>query len=437
MVSKQAWRKVFIKNVAQVFDGPHATPKTVSEGPVFLGINSLDNGRLNLANTRHVTEEDYLLWTRRVTPQANDIVFSYETRIGEAAIIPEGLKCCLGRRMGLVRVDSNQLDPRFFLYSYLSPQYQEFLRSKKIHGSTVERLALTEFPNFPLAIPDISEQREIINILSCLDNKIELNQQMNKTLEAIARTLFKSWFIDFDPVKARAEGRKPNGMDDATATLFPSRFVESELGMIPEGWSTAPFASLIQLIGGGTPKTTIAEYWNGTVPWFSVVDAPVEGDVFVIATEKNITETGLKNSSARLLPIGTTIISARGTVGRIALVGVPMAMNQSCYGIRGLDGIGDAFTYFATKSILSELKIRAHGSVFDTITRETFGSVLAIKPSLDSINIFEQQVASLFKRILSNLQATRNLMAIRDLLLPRLISGKLRIETQNDIESVA
>jgi type I restriction enzyme, S subunit len=136
------WPQVSIGEVADIFDGPHATPATVKSGPIFLGIGALQNGRINLGETRHVTPEDFKTWTRRVKPQQDDVVFSYETRLGEAAIIPAEFECCLGRRMGLVRAHRSKLNPRFFLYFYLSPDFQEFLRSRTVNGATVDRIAL-------------------------------------------------------------------------------------------------------------------------------------------------------------------------------------------------------------------------------------------------------------------------------------------------------
>ena len=212
---------------------------------------------------------------------------------------------------------------------------------------------------FTLPIPPLPEQRAIARILGSLDDKIEANRRMNETLEAMARTLFQSWFIDFDPVRARAEGQAPKGMDAETAALFPDGFEEQEGRSVPAGWRTGTFDETIELIGGGTPKTSVAEYWNGIIPWFSVVDAPINSDVFVVDTEKKITERGIAESSTRLLPIGTTIITARGTVGKCALVGIPMAMNQSCYGIRGRDGRGNYFIYFSLRDLVSELRAKA------------------------------------------------------------------------------
>lgn len=157
----EGWVDTTIGEVADVFDGPHATPKTVDVGPVFLGISALQDGRINLGATRHVTPEDFRHWTRRVKPQVDDVVFSYETRLGQAAIIPPGLECCLGRRMGLVRPNPEKLDPWFFVYQYISPPFRSFLESKTVRGATVDRIALKEFPSFPIYLPKLDEQKRM------------------------------------------------------------------------------------------------------------------------------------------------------------------------------------------------------------------------------------------------------------------------------------
>ena len=199
------WQEAALGELVEIYDGPHATPKKTDAGPIFLGISNLASGRLDLDKTEHLSEEDYMRWTHRVTPRPDDVVFSYETRLGEAALIPTDLRCCLGRRMGLLRPKGGRVDARFLLYAFLGTRFQETLRSRTIHGSTVDRIPLTEMGSFPIEVPrDIDEQRAIAHILGTLDDKIELNRRMNETLEEMARALFKSWFIDFDPVHAKA-----------------------------------------------------------------------------------------------------------------------------------------------------------------------------------------------------------------------------------------
>jgi len=276
-------------------------------------------------------------------------------------------------------------------------------------------------------VPEPTEQRAIANILGTLDDKIELNRKMNETLEAMARALFKSWFVDFDPVRAKIESRDP-GLPKHIADLFPDSFVDSELGQIPKGWKIKPFAETVNIIGGGTPKTSVAEYWDGDIPWFSVVDAPGGSDVWVVDTEKKITQSGVDSSSTQVLPVCTTIISARGTIGRIALVGVPMAMNQSCYGLKGKSGSRGIFTYYSTSELVGRLQQHAHGSVFDTITRDTLAGVSIVVPHQKLVDAFECRVGPLLDRIRIGLLCSRTLTALRNTLLPKLISGELRVK---------
>lgn len=197
------WNTVEIGSVCKaIYDGPHATPKKTDSGPIFLGISNLQNGKINLTDVEYLSDEDFVRWTRRVTPNPGDIVFSYETKLGEAAIVPAGLKFCLGRRMALMRPDPTKVDPRFLLYAYLGPEFQRTLKAHTVHGSTVDRIPLIEFPRFPISLPSLPEQRAIARILGALDDKIDINGQMNATLEEIVRAFFQAWFVEGDDAEA-------------------------------------------------------------------------------------------------------------------------------------------------------------------------------------------------------------------------------------------
>jgi type I restriction enzyme S subunit len=240
----------------------------------------------------------------------------------------------------------------------------------------------------------------------------------------MAQAIFKSWFVDFDPVKAKMNGEQPEGMDATTASLFPEKLVESELGLIPEGWEVSTLSSLIQLTGGGTPKRSEETYWNGDIPWFSVRDVPSGSNVFVVDTDEKITELGLNKSSTKLLPKGTTIITARGTVGKLALVGTDMCMNQSCYGIRGKE-VGDFYNYFNLNEAVSTLQRNTHGAVFDTITTKTFDTYSMAFGGVELANKFDAIVAPLLQKIEANVRQNIELATLRDTLLPKLLSGEL------------
>ena len=215
----------------------------------------------------------------------------------------------------------------------------------------------------PLSSRLSTEQQAIAHILGTLDDKIELNRRMNETLEAMARALFKSWVRGLragagQDGGALAAGESLPGLPAEHYDLFPDRLVDSELGEVPELWRNGVLNDVIELLSGGTPKTSVSGYWGGEIPWYTAKDAPNGSSVFALDTDRTITQSGVKNSATQILPVGTTVITARGTVGRLACLGVPMAMNQTCYGIRGAHGYPGFFTYWTVRTAVDELQAR-------------------------------------------------------------------------------
>ena len=323
---------------------------------------------------------------------------------------------------GLYVTDFKGNDPLFAFYFLKALDFDRFNS-----GSAQPSLNRNFIYPIPIRVPKPAEQRAIASVLGSLDDLIEVNREINESLEEMARALFKSWFVDFDPVRAKLEGRPPAGMDAATAALFPDHFQNSELGQIPKGWQAKPLSKNIELLSGGTPKTSEPSYWDGEIPWYSVRDAPSDSDVWVVDTDRKVTPSGISNSATSILPARTTIISARGTVGKLALVGRPMAMNQSCYGVRGAAGYRELFTYFSLKEAVEELQQNAHGSVFDTITRDTFDTLSFASPPITIADAFEALVESLLETILANVNESRDLATLRDTLLPKLLSGEVSV----------
>jgi type I restriction enzyme, S subunit len=395
--------------------------------PVIRGINISDTRVLggDFAFVSEKTADEL----RSSNVFAEDLVFPHRGAIGRVGIVPND---GVGRYMlstSLMKLSCNRelVEPFFLFYFFRSELGRgALLRNASTVGTPGIGQPLASLRSISLRVPPLPQQRRIIEILGRLDDKIELNRRMNETLETMARTIFKAWFVDFAPVRAKAEARDP-GLPEPLADIFPDRFYYSELGEIPAGWSIQAFSDTVDIIGGGTPKTSVAEYWNGDVPWFSVVDAPSTSDVWVVETERKISHLGVANSSTNVLPVGTTIISARGTVGQVALVGVPMAMNQSCYGLAGTVGAESFFTYYRTRDLVSILRQRAHGSVFDTITRDTLAGIRVVAPPGDLLEAFENQVSPVLRRVRTALNETRSLANLRDILLPKLISGELRV----------
>jgi type I restriction enzyme S subunit len=394
-------------------------------GVKFIRGGDIADGRVLAKQLRTITREVSAQYERTLL-HGGEIVVSLVGNPGQVAIVPPELRHAnIARQVGLVRLRPD-VDTRFVKYFLLSSQGQAALGAHS-RGSVQQVINLRDLKTVLVPIPPLPEQQAIACVLGALDDKIELNRRMNETLEAMARAVFKSWFVDFDPVRAKAAGQQPPGLAPHIAELFPDAFEESELGEIPKGWDVTPLSEIVELISGGTPKRSESSYWDGDIPWFSVRDVPTESDVFVLCTQEHITQAGVDNSAARVLPEGTTIITARGTVGKVALTGVPMAMNQSCYGVRGRDGYGYCFNYYNLRRMVATLQQRTHGSVFDTITRDTFNTVLVVAPPIALAHAYDEIVSPVLERIKSNGFATLILATLRDTLLPRLISGELRL----------
>jgi len=204
------------------------------------------------------------------------------------------------------------------------------------------------------------------------------------------------------------------------------RMVESELGLVPEGWEVVRFTDIADVLSGGTPRTTTPEFWDGAIPFFTPKDAPAS--FYVTETEKSITESGLRACNSKLYPKNTIFITARGTVGKVVLSYVDMAMNQSCYALQGRDGIDQFSVFLNIRNCVDQLKQNAHGAVFDTIIVDTFRMLQVVKPPLTLTNAFKSVISPIFDLVLNLLNKNANLRQTRDLLLPKLISGEVEVE---------
>ena len=310
--------------------------------------------------------------------------------------------------------------PRFISYFLRTLDYWSLSDKSSVPGINRNHLH-----QLRVRVPTPSEQERIAQVLASLDDKIELNRRMNQTLEAMAQALFRSWFVDFDPVRAKAGGRQPEGMDAATAALFPSGFEQTRL---PYGWSLRPLLEVAELLSGGTPKTSVPEYWGGPIKWASAKDVSQCGSFFLLKTERTITERGVEESSTKLIPSDCIVVVARGaTCGRFTVLGEPMAMNQTCYALRPRSLEARWYLRFATERQLTLLVQQAHGSVFDTITTSTFAMAKVTLPSPEVVRAFENSVSPLVERIRVNQQQIEALAQLRNLLLPKLLSGEIRV----------
>jgi len=295
-------------------------------------------------------------------------------------------------------------------------------------GSAIPSTSREAFYRLPVKRPSLPEQHAIAHILGTLDDKIELTRRMNETLESIAQAIFKSWFVDFDPVHAKAEGRDL-GLSKHVANMFPASFEKSKLGEIPKGWQIITAGDAFKVIGGSTPSTKNPEYWeNGKYYWATPKDLSSLSAPILLETERKITNEGLNQISSGLLPKGTVLMSSRAPVGYLAISEVPTAVNQ---GFIAMICEGLVSNYYALNWCyfnMDDIKQRASGTTFAEISKASFRPIPMIMPNADVMKSFTQLVRPIYNDIEEKLRESQTLAAIRDALLPKLLSGEFRVK---------
>ncbi|MHB1616599.1 MAG: restriction endonuclease subunit S [Metallibacterium sp.] len=375
------------------------------------------DGWVDLSSVRCVDAATYEKWTRRQKPKCGDVILTREAPLGEIGMLRSSEKVFLGQRLVAYRADPNKLDNRFLLYAMLGDDMQGQIQSMG-SGATVEHMRVPDCEKLTLRLPPLATQRRIAAILSAYDDLIENNTRRIAILEEMARRIYEEWFVRFH---------------------FPghehTRMVESPLGLVPEGWEPCEFTAIADVLSGGTPKKSEAKFWDGDIAFFTPTDAP--GSAYVLDTQARITAAGLAHCASKLYPKNTLFITARGTVGKLALASTGMAMNQSCYALNAKGGYGQLFLYLATQNVVAELRAMSHGAVFDTIIMDTFRRMRIVKPSVDMAVQFEEVVRPVFALSLALSRKNTNLRTTRDLLLPRLISGELDVSDLPEPQAVA
>lgn len=323
---------------------------------------------------------------------------------------------------GIVAKDGT--DARF-IYYYLSNQYQRF--RAMAHGTVFDTVIGTGLRSLPITLPPLTEQRAIAHILGTLDDKIELNRRMNETLKAIARAIFKSWFVDFDPVRAKMENRPPLGMDAETAALFPDASEDSPLGKIPKGWHIGTVGELGDVICGKTPPTANPDNYGGSIPFITIPD--MHGRVFVTTTSSTLTEQGAQTQPKKGLPPLAVCVSCIATPGLVALTSAASHTNQQINSIVCHDEVSPYWCFLQLQTMRDEIITGgAGGSATLNLNKGNFSAMRLLVPDRWSMAAFHDVVEPLFCRILLAERESGALGALRDTLLPRLLSGKMRVQ---------
>ena len=403
-----------------LFDCEHRTPPAQESGYPYVGIPQVKDGRIDLAGVRRISSEHFDDWTRKSKPQPLDVVLSRRCNPGTTAFVPKGLEFALGQNLVLLRSNGTRVCQPFLRWLVRGPQWWEQVGKYLNVGAVFDSLKCADIPQFQLSIPPLSEQRAIAHILGTLDDKIELNTRMNETLEAMARALFKSWFVDFDPVRAKMEGRD-TGLPQHIADLFPDRLVDSEMGEIPEGWEVIPLDA-------------IARFQNGLA---LQKHRPAPNEARLPAVKIAQLRAGEANSgewaSATIRPEciienGDILFSWSGSLLVKTWCGGRAALNQHLFKVTS-----ERYPkWFYLHSLLSHLSAfqriaQDKATTMGHIRRHHLTEALCVAPPDGLIAGLSDTFSCLLERQVATELSSRTLAALRATLLPKLISGEIRL----------
>ncbi|MBI4027120.1 MAG: restriction endonuclease subunit S [Verrucomicrobia bacterium] len=328
----------------------------------------------------------------------------------------------------IIATGKDQTDVRFLFYLLSSLE----LRRTAI-GSAQPLMTQSGLKVVPAVAPPLAEQKAIAHILGTLDDKIELNRRMNETLETMARALFQSWFVEFDPVRAKKEGRRP-GLPKPLAELFPDSFQDSVLGKIPKGWGIFTIGEKLSTILGGTPSREKAEYWTGgTVPW---INSGKTNEFRIIEPSEWITNEALENSATKLLPRRTTVLAITGaTLGQVSITEIECCANQSVVAVLASEQFSTEFIYPWIEENIEKLIASQTGGAQQHINKGNVEELCLLCPDRRVVTAYQTKAKLLFDKIAANCFQSRTLATLRDTLLPKLLSGELNVTEKQTVNS--
>jgi len=328
-------------------------------------------------------------------------------------------------------------DPRdhAFVYGLLrSPEFRSHAIGQMVGTSGRQRIPNDAVLSFPLELPGEGYRHRVTHLPGGVEDACSTLRNQNTVLEAIAQRLFRSWFVNFDPVHAKAAGKEPEAMSAELAALFPSEFEDSELGPIPKGWSVTTFGDAFDIKGGATPSTAEPQYWEGgTHAWATPKDMSSLTSKVIYRTERQITAAGVAKISSKTLPAGTVLMSSRAPVGYLAIAKAPISINQGFIAVPPTPGVPASFVVELLAHKMPDIKANAGGTTFAEISKTQFRPIKWIRPSDEVLAAFGKLVEPLFAQVHGNCLLLDSLADLRDHLLPRLISGKLSLEDAEQV----
>ena len=403
-----SWNKVKLGDIStSIQPGPfgsqlHSSDYSNEGTPIIMPKDMID-GHISHTNLVYVSEEHVNRLSRHQVHKGN-LMVARKGDVRKCVFITDNEEGWMtGSDCLKVTLDEEKCVPKYIYYQLRSPFIGKWLETISI-GATMPSLNTGLLSGIELFLPPLVIQEQIANVLTEYDALIQNNQKQIILLEEAAQRLYKEWFVDL---------------------RFPGHEDVQIVDGVPEGWRKTPFSQKVDVMSGGTPKTSNPEYYNGSIPFYSPKDS--SGAFFAFNTETHISQYGLDNCNSKLYPQGTVIITARGTVGKTTILAVPMAMNQSCYALKSDYFASVYYIFFALRQEIEALKTMANGGVFDTIIVKTFDRISILDPGKAIIEKFDQAVSPFMGEIKNDMRKITYLTEARDRLLPKLMSGEIEL----------
>jgi len=400
--------------------------------PVIRGSNMEHNGRWIGGEFAYVSAQKAASDLRSNIARPGDIIVTQRGTMGQVSIVPDKSSFAeafvISQSQMAISVDPGCASRDFVYYYLRSPQFSEYL-STSIIQTGVPHINLGILRRAPADWPVLDIQVSIAAVLTTLDDKIELNRRMNETLEGTARAIFKDWFVDFGPTHAKKEGCAPYLAPDIWS-LFPEAMGWDGK---PEGWIGSTIGQEVEVVGGSTPSTKEPRFWGGDIAWATPKDLSSLSTPVLLSTERKITAAGLSQISSGLLPVGTVLLSSRAPIGYMAIAQIPVAVNQGFIAMICNRRLSNTFVWLWTQANMETVHQKANGSTFQEISKANFRPIEVAVATPDLLRAFDETARPLFNRIVSNEQENRTLAATRDFLLPKLMSGEVRVKEAEKI----
>jgi type I restriction enzyme S subunit len=446
-----------------VADGTHDSPQKTETGKLLVTSKNVVGGSLDLSKSYFISESDFHEINKRSKVDKNDVLLSMIGTVGEPCLITEKPDFAI-KNVGLLK-NEDPIKAKWLYFYLLSPHGQSLIK-ERTRGSTQQYIPLGEIRNLPIQFPsDFEKMKSIVDQLSALHDKIHLNQQTNETLESMAQAIFKSWFVDFDPVRAKIEatsaGRDPNRaamaaiagisleqdwdeieaaldqklacMSEAqqqqlsrTAELFPDELVESEIGEVPKGWEYDELGNFIAVKRGGSPRPIKDFVVDVGLHWTKISDATSENSPFIMTTKEFIKEEGLKKTV--LLEKDSLILSNSATPGLPKFLNIDACIHDGWLYFPEQEHFTDLYLYHLFIEIRKALVAKGSGTVFTNLKTSILRNYDVVVPNEELVKKFTDTAQSIFASLLNNREETDSLTKLRDTLLPKLISGEVGVE---------